>query len=731
MKMADQADNGPLPSEDQAAKMTDWANEPTLLMMRSDFENAKRAHDVHQAKVTTWNDLLNVTGKAKPKKVEGRSSVQPKLVRRQAEWRYSALTEPFLGTNKLFQVSPVTFEDGPAAAQNELLLNWQFRTKMNKVKFIDDYVRSTVDDGTCVVQLGWCRETKKEMQDVPVYDYFAMGPEDVEAIQALQAAIDMQVADRNTYETETPDELKAAVDYFNETGDPTIVRLNRYERQEVEVVTANHPTVTVLELGNFYPDPSCGNDLNKAMFCCVSFETNKADLEKYPGRYKNLDKVNWDGNTTVTDPDHVTHTPDDYSFTDRLRKKVVAYEYWGYYNIHGDDQLHPFVATWIGSTLIRMEENPFPDQKLPFVLVPYLPVKRQLMGEPDAVLLEENQNILGAVTRGMIDLLGKSANSQQGIAKGMLDPLNRRRYDRGDDYEFNPSVADPRMGFHDHKYPEIPQSALTLMGLQNQDAEALTGVKAFAGGLSGDAFGDVAANTRGVLDAASKREMAILRRLAQGAKEIGSKIIAMNAVFLSEEEVIRVTNEKFVKVRKEDLIGNFDLETDISTAEIDNQKSNDLGFMLQTIGPNMDPSLSNKILAEIAKLKRMPELAHALANYKPTPDPLQEELKRLEIAKLQAEVDEIQAKAEKARAEARKAMSEADKADLDFVEQETGTKHARELEKQAGQARGNQQLKVTEALLKPKKEGETSPDVAAAIGYNVITNAQDNAGRGV
>ena len=55
-----------------------------------------------------------------------------------------------------------------------------------------------------------------------------------------------------------------------------------------------------------------------------------------------------------------------------------------------------------------------------------------------------------------------------------------------------------------------------------------------------------AAGIRGVLDAASKREMAILRRLAKGMTEIGNKIIAMNAVFLSEKEVIRVTNKEFI-----------------------------------------------------------------------------------------------------------------------------------------------------------------------------------------
>ena len=62
-------------------------------------------------------------GKSRPTKIKGRSSVQPKLIRRQAEWRYSALTEPFLGTNKLYKVSPLTFEDARSAKQNELLPN--------------------------------------------------------------------------------------------------------------------------------------------------------------------------------------------------------------------------------------------------------------------------------------------------------------------------------------------------------------------------------------------------------------------------------------------------------------------------------------------------------------------------------------------------------------------------------------------------------------------------------
>ena len=116
-----QEDLGPLPSANQPAKLTDWANEPSPQLLRQDLEMAKLSHDSQVSKIQGWNDLMYIKGKAKPPKVAGRSSVQPKLIRRQAEWRYSAMTEPFLGTQKMFQVSPTTWEDKAAAIQNELL----------------------------------------------------------------------------------------------------------------------------------------------------------------------------------------------------------------------------------------------------------------------------------------------------------------------------------------------------------------------------------------------------------------------------------------------------------------------------------------------------------------------------------------------------------------------------------------------------------------------------------
>lgn len=715
-------------AENQAQKLTDWANEPTMQNLKGDLDMAKPTQQSQMIRIAGWNDLTAVRGKAKAPKVKGRSEVQPKLIRRQAEWRYSALTEPFLGTNKLFSVSPVTFEDELGAKQNELVLNWQFRTKLNKVRFIDNYVRSVVDEGTCIVRVGWKRATVQVKETVPVYAHYPIEQE--EQLEMLKQALELSAANPRQYNEQVDPAIKAAVDYYNESGQPTVAVQSGEQQVSVEKILENYPTVDVKNPGNIFIDPTCQGDIRKALFIVESMETNKADLLKEGKRYKNLDRVNWEGNTPMTQPDHETSTPMDVQFKDSIRKKVVAYEYWGYYDIAGDGVLVPIVATWIGDTIIRLELNPYPDEGLPYVLVPYLPVKRELYGEPDAELLEDNQKILGAVTRGMIDLLGRSANGQLGFGKGMLDPLNRRRYENGQDYEFNPNLS-PANGLIEHKFPELPQSAFAMLGLQNQEAESLTGVKSFGGGLSGEAYGEVAAGIRGVLDAASKREMAILRRLAKGMEEIGSKISAMNSVFMSEEEVIRVTNNEFVTVNREDLKGNFDFVVDISTAEVDDAKSKDLAFMFQTLGPTVDTGISMMILSEIAELKRMPALANKLKNFKPEPDPIQQELaqlevelKKVEIAKIQSEIDLNAAKAEEARANK-------DMTDLDYVEQETGTKHARDMQKQGGQARGNQNLEITKAIGKSRKEGESKPDIAAMLGYNELSDtlqAQENQG---
>ena len=686
-------------------KLTEWENEPSVEDLKQNLDDAAIDNQSHLADVERWKSNLYVEGKAKPKKVPGRSSVQPKLIRKQAEWRYSSLSDPFLSSPDIFEVKPVSAGDRKRAFQNALVLNHQFRNKLDRIDFIDEYVREAVDLGTVIVKLGWVHETRSVEVEKPVYNFIPVNSPEL-AQKYAQLCI-LRKTDNDAFAQVSNPGLDASLNIFAQTGKTVVAQPAGSKIVTETVDVKNQPTLEVCTQENLIIDPSCNGDIAKASFIGEKFKSSLSELRK-DGRYQNLKFIETEGNDPLTDADY--NENDDmssFSFKDSPRKQFVVHSYYGYWDIHNTGIVEPIVAYWVGSVMIRLEENPFPDKEHPFVSAAYMPKRKSIFGEPDGELLEDNQLIIGAVTRGMIDLMGKSANSQTGFKRGMLDVTNFRKYRRGEDYEFN-GTDDPRQGIYTHTYPDIPASAFNIISLQNAEAESLTGVKAYSTGISGAALGDSVRNGRSALDAASKREVGILRRLATGIIKIGRKIIAMNAEWLSEEEVVRLTNDEFIRVRRDDLAGYFDLDLTISTAEEDNKKAEELAFMLQTIGNNMDMGLQQMILSDIARLRKMPGIAQKIEQYQPKPDPLTQLKMQLEVQLLKSQVAKEQALAMKhaseaemngvqgmkemtqARLNAAKAKTEeakaqqikslADRTDLDFLEQESGVHQIRELE---------------------------------------------------
>jgi len=217
----------------------------------------------------------------------------------------------------------------------------------------------------------------------------------------------------------------------------------------------------------------------------------------------------------------------------------------------------------------------------------------------------------------------------------------------------------------------------------NNEAEAMTGVRAFGIGNGGGS----ATAARGALDATAARRINIVRNVNENlVKPLLRKWMMYNSEFLEEEQVIRITNEEFIDIKRDDLEGNIDIDIQVSTAEDNASKAQELSFLLQTVGPSEDPGIRKLIMIEIMKLQKMPDAAKKLEEYQPEPDPYVEQMKQLEMAKLQAEIAERQsranengvdievktAKAELDRAKARATGSKADLDDLTFLEKESG-----------------------------------------------------------
>lgn len=625
------------------------SNESTILKaLQADLNDAKPLRKEWDEKIAKWKDWYN--GEPYGNEKKGKSAVVSRDIKRQNEWQHPSLIDPFVSTPDIIKARPVTWEDAEAARQNELVLNTQFCRQFNRYMFMTKVVKVLAQEGTAVVMTGWEYEDAIEEVEYPIM----------------------------------------SIDPY--TGQPVQVGT---ELVEEVVVKKNQPTAKVCRNEDVFIDPTCQDDLNNAQFVIYRYETDMSTLLA-EGKYSKarLKKIE----TDMRDDDYDSEDATEFRFKDDPRKKLVVYEYWGNYDVNGDGIAEPIVCAWINNTLIRLESNPYPDQKPPFIVVPFNSVPFQIFGEPNAAMIGDNQQIKTAIYRGIIDNMALSNNGQKGIRKNTLDPVNRTRFYNGENFEFNGSKED----FWDGSYNQLPSSVFNVIELQNNEIESLTGVKGFSGGITGASLGGTATGARGALDATATRRLDLVRNIAENLiKPLMRKWMAYNAEFLLEEQVVRITNEEFVTIRRDDLDGRIDIDISISTSEDNAAKAQELAFMLQTIGPNEDPSVRRMLMAEIARLQKMPDLAKKLEEYQPEPDPVAMKMQELQVALLEAQVANERAKGRenevdvylktaKAQTEAAKAKalsSDADLKDLSFLEKESGIEHAKALEKSNNDAK--------------------------------------------
>ena len=622
-----------------------------LRSCKADFKNADTLRQEVNTDIQTRRRTLN--GEPYGNEEKGKSRIVPKIAKRQQAWNIPSLKEPFVSTPDLVRFSPITAEDVQAARQNEILLNAQFCRQFDRYNFITKALKVLETDATVFIQVGWDYEEQEVEQDVEII-------------------------------------------VIDENGNKHITN----EVQKVTVPIVNKPTARVCRSEDVFPDPTCEDDLDKAQFVVYRYETDLSTLHK-DGRYKNLDKI-LKNMTSEEDLDPSYINPDNtwFTFEDSPRKKLLVHEYWGNYDLNGDGIAEPMVCVWVDNIIIRLEDNPYPDKKIPFLSCPADSVPFKLFGENDIDNIEDQQKVITAVTRGIINNMAASNNGQTGTRKGALDPVQKRRMLDGKNFEFNGSPDDIWQG----SYNQIPSSAFNMLQMMNGEVDNLTGVRSFGVGTSGGSLGASATAARGALDATAVRRLDKVRNISENLiKPLIRKWMDYNNEFLSDEEIIRTTNNEHIAIRKSELQGRLDLDIEISTPEDDTAKRNELGFLLQTIGPNLPFDVTKIILAEIARLNRMPKLEKDIRNYTPQPNQQEEELKALQaqklqmdIAKTKAEIQEIftqsienktsniankEAQAELFRAQANLLNSKKDTEDLNFIKTDNQVTEQFQLEK--------------------------------------------------
>lgn len=639
---------------DKTKPKVEITNKPTPEKLKEIFLASQAYASPYLNAAKHWEDLIVAEPLNKDNegvgagKTKTRSTVTIKHIRKLLEWRYPVIEQAFLSRKDLFNPAGREDIDSEVAKYHKIILNYQMNNEIDKTTFISRMVRAYLNTGTVAVHLGWKAQKGYPTKIVPLFDYQYISPDSDEAkdLELIYADVLARLTAKPQAESSIASHLVAGAKYYEKHGIVNRVAVSDFTEVTAteEEYIANHPTLTVVSLHDVFGSPECKTCLQDSPYIIYRYLSSIHELEENPDL--DTDSVTWHTvSTLASGSNDVLNTI--YGEEDK-RRMVEVYEYWGLHDIDGKGKLIPVRITWVDGHVMECIPNPYPDKKHPFYSAAYSPdvTLESIYGSSDAYLVEENQAILSAMHRGIIDIHANSAYGQRGVAKNVLDFVNKNKFLRGENFEYDPNTVDPSAMFHTFDFPSISPTTMAYMQQINADSDALTGIKSFNEGISGNALGDTAAGVNGVLSATALRESSIIGRLEAMLIQIAKRIMQLNTLYLDAKKIIALTGTEglLIKSAQNPLL---DVELDVTNQAEDALKAQEISFMLQTLGQALPPELTKRALMEIAELRNLPNFYNTLSAYDmspPPPSPEEQEIQRLQVELLRQQVANEQAK---------------------------------------------------------------------------------------
>lgn len=582
-------------------------------------------------------------------------------------------------------------------------------------------------------------------------------PEYQEQAHWSERNVDLQVQELETAKAEAQedyfkylesklsrDDLITSVTTSYHYGRPVVaINTGKTKKQRETVVAFNEPTLELVNLDSLYVDPSCKGNLDKAKYVFYTFESTLAELRKNEEElgYKNLKKLEKSVKKFLTaisqqekeeqkkfnavlgvSPIESFNNEEIGSTDEKIDEMVIAQtplllkEYWGEWDINDDGILVPIKALYCGDVMIKLEVNPFPDGKHPFVAVAYNPIRDSFYGESIAEGLEDSQKLITIYTRASIDVLARSANGQRGIPKRWLDSDNLNKFRKGQDYQYNPELGfHPTQAIYMHTFPELPQSMFMLYQQERSNVEQISGVKMFYNGIDQQSYGRDIGN--GSMEAIiTHRETNIVQRFSTALSKVFSKILRLAQIYIEDGTQIKLKREDLKNLNQQynyltvdgmDLVGNYRVSVETVSASENLASSQQLAFLLQTLGQSTDQRITQSILADITKSYNKFDLADEILSIEPPPppepDPMLMEQAKAELEKAKAEALYKMSEAEVNKAKSAETMARAGyieeltkKVSAEFLDLVDGTKHKNQKELMESQANAQANFKLAE-----------------------------------
>lgn len=618
-----------------------------LELLRANIKDARKSKAQVNERIRKSIDEYH--GKKYGNEVQGKSQIVKKTIFKAIENMKPNIITPFVGNANIINVEPDDFESVESSIRQEAVLRKQWG-KIDRLELIETIADVLPKEGTVWLRTGWEYIKTK-------YSTRSFNISTQEQLAEIEKDKDISIRE---IEDLGNGEMRVTAD--------------------ISKIEADNPTVEVVPNEDILCDPTASNK-KSIKWVIRKYKTTISNMKKEIHRYEpeavkrletllEIKEMNSDSlyANEIGRSENSEETGKDYQFTDNVKtnREVELYEYWGEYDIHNTGINKQVVIIFHKSedVVLKMEENPFPNKKIPFIVEQFIKNPFSVWGYSLSYAISENQKIDTAITRGIIDNLAQANNAQKFVKQNSLDPINRRRMLQGFPLiEYTDELP------VDGSYNEIPQSVFNFQASILQDADELSGVPKQSYGIDQSTFGRTASGLQTVLTTAQKRMTVTSMKIANALEQVFNNWLDYNTLFLPDDYPI-LRGLKFETVNRYDLVGNHSTKVKI-TSEIEAQtKIQQLNMMLQqaqALKDTVPPEIIKSTVAKIYELQGEYSEATMIMEYEPQPDPAMQEMAQLELEEKRADIALKNSQAQMNTYKTKETQSKTDKLDMETV----------------------------------------------------------------
>lgn len=445
-----------------------------------------------------------------------------------------ALMKTFFGSTDVVTVQGMdgTPDDEQRAEKMQALINYQLERQhffMTAYQWMKDALITNLG----IIKIDWERtykETQERITLLPeVYEQF-MAQAPAQGVQIVNAEYDVNGG--------------IIVDYVTKVVDKNQPRIMNILASEFRF----SPDATSLDNADF---------VAHRKIVSIDYLRKQAEAGLYdPQAVEELAAKETTPEYTTLDKNNNQDIDDESNQQDTGRHKVVLYEC--YVNINMSDDVNgaltPMIITVSNNVILRMEENTYERHPF-FVLAPRIDPHKVWPKKGFVDLIAQIQHAKTAIIRQMIYNLALNNDSKMGVNMSMLYDVNDLT-EGAQVIRVNGDIKSALMA--------IPASSIqpwTFNMLEYLDSakENRTGITRYNQGLDSNSLNKTATGLSIITQQSNQRLELIARIFAEtGLRDMFKFLIKLNQLFVSQDTVIRLTNEP-MQIKPDDLEGEFDL----------------------------------------------------------------------------------------------------------------------------------------------------------------------------